>query len=160
MGALRCSRIWIAAAGMLAVLAPPAFAQRVAELPAGARVQLEFRGWDAQLVGTVMRATPDSIAVRAEGSDSTRAYATAALRQVRLSTGDRPGHVARQTTWGLGLGVIMGATLGALYANDSTTGDQVRMALTFGSIFAIPGVLLGAHHGNRTREGWRQIELR
>ena len=156
----RCCRAVVGLVALLTLLAAPASSQRVADLPAGARVRLDLSGWGGQISGSVVRATTDSVALRLDRSGSTTTYPVSTLRRARLSTGDKPGHVARHTTRGLVIGSVVGATLGTFFANDSGRGEQAKAALTFASIFAVPGVLLGAVYGNTTREGWRDITIR
>lgn len=167
----RLGQLLVTAALVTAALAAAwpaaASAQRAADLlPAGARVQLVFRGAAPTPVpAEFVRAGGDTLWVRYPGAADTAALARANLRELRVYQGHGPRRVGR----GAGLGLLAGAGVGAAVGAVMAAGDPGGAAFVGGpagamalmaGVGALPGVVIGALVSTGRPEVWVRVPLR
>jgi hypothetical protein len=119
-------------------------------LTPGARVRLTGPAFDSSTaIGTVVRTVGDSLMFRDETALSGRTLAIRDLRSIEVSNGMRR-HVARDAGYGLLIGAVSGAILGAAtHKKDSgwfqtTAGfDAAFVGTAFGTIGMVVGGLIG-----------------
>ena len=138
------------------VLAPTADAQRIADVAAGSRVRIAvadslrqepFLPRTHRFIGTLARATPDTLWMHVAGPDTLR-VPRSAVRGMEISRGaSRAGSALEQ---GLAVALIFGIPMRAA-ADDE---DERRRALVIVGGTAVVAAVVGAL---RPYERWRRL---
>ncbi len=137
-------------------------------LAPGDRLRVDVRGSRAPSRVRLVRATSDTLWVRAwsvdpAGSGETFAVPLASMRRLQRSQG-RHTHVRRNGGYGLAGGVLVGAVVGAM-AGAADDGDDyfdispAVGALVLGVVLGVPAGVVGALTGLAPTEEWTDVAV-
>lgn len=125
-----------------------------ARLKAGAVVRFGVPPRDSLYVGTLARVTPDSLVLLRCSACNRLGYARAEVNHLAVAS---PYNRGDRTLAGLGLGALIGGSLGYLSAASCHGGDQCDLAALAVPFGGIAGAILGAAVGFMTAYRWMPV---
>ena len=142
----------------------PVSAQSILDLAPGSRIRVDTAGGSARAIGTLVRASPDTLWVTWAYNPQLRVLLASDVRKLDVSRGPGPRRIAQRAWRGLLIGAGIGAVFGAAVATDPEDAEWFNGTLGAMSIFAVagavPGALVGTMTGIPRQEIWEPVIVR
>ena len=141
----------------------PVGAQSILDLPPGSRIRVDASSNPERMIGTLVRAAPDTLWVHWAYREDLRFVLASDVRKLEVSRGRGPRRIGQRAWKGFLIGAGVGAILGAAVATDPEEAEWFGGPLgTMGAyalIWSVPGTLIGGMTGIMPGERWEPVNV-
>ena len=142
----------------------PVGAQSILDLPPGSRIRVDASSNPKRMIGTLVRAAPDTLWVHWAYREDVRFVLASDVRKLEVSRGSGPRRIGQRAWKGFLIGAGVGAVIGGAVATNpeeaeffgGTLGTIGAFALTG----AVPGALIGTMTAIPRPERWEPVIVR